>query len=70
MLVGFILNLVLNQVLRYLYVIENKKRDLALAGRSVEEIEVLKEDSRIQGFEDVTDKQNVSEHITRVSFYF
>ncbi|KAH8594751.1 major facilitator superfamily domain-containing protein [Bisporella sp. PMI_857] len=58
MLVGFVLNFAFNQVLRYLYLIENKKRDAALVGKSEAEIEALKEESRIQGFEDATDKQN------------
>lgn len=60
MLVGFILNIVFNLTLRFLYQLENKKRDLALEGKSEEEIEELREESRIQGFENVTDKSNVS----------
>lgn len=60
MLVGFILNLVFNLTLRYLYGRENQKRDAALAGKTEEEIEGLKEESRKQGFENITDKQNVS----------
>jgi len=60
MLVGFILNLVLNQVLRYVYMMENKRRDCALEGKSEEEIEALREESKVQGFENVTDKYNVS----------
>ena len=60
MLVGFILNLVFNQVLRYLYVRENNKRERALEGKSEAEIEALREESKIQGFENVTDKHNVS----------
>ena len=60
MLVGFILNLVFNLTLRYLYGRENKNRDGALAGKSEEEIEALKEESRKQGFENITDRQNVS----------
>lgn len=60
MLVGFILNIVFNLTLRLLYQLENKKRDRALEGKSVEEVEALREESRIQGFENVTDKQNVS----------
>jgi hypothetical protein len=60
MLVGFILNIVFNLVLRFLYSMENKKRDRALEGKSEEESEDLREESRIQGFENVTDKQNVS----------
>lgn len=60
MLVGFILNLVFNLILRYLYGRENKRRDALLKGKSEEEIEALREESRKQGFENITDKQNVS----------
>lgn len=63
MLVGFILNLVFNQVLRYLYVLENRRRDRALEGKSEAEIEALKAESQAQGFENVTDKHNVSNQI-------
>ncbi|KAI2620068.1 major facilitator superfamily domain-containing protein [Hypoxylon sp. NC1633] len=59
MLCGFILNLVLNQILRLLYVFENKKRDKALGGKSREEISDMKRESELQGFEDVTDTDNV-----------
>ena len=59
MLVGFILNLTFNLTLRYLYARENQKRDTALDGKSDEEIEALREESRKQGFENITDKQNV-----------
>lgn len=59
MLCGFILNLVLNEVLRLIYVIENKRRDKMLVGKTEEEIAYLKKESEIQGFEDVTDKDNV-----------
>lgn len=60
MLVGFILNIVFNLTLRFLYQLENKKRDRELEGKREEEIEALREESRVQGFENVTDKQNVS----------
>lgn len=60
MLVGFILNLVFNLILRYLYGRENAKRNAALEGKSEEEVEALREESRRQGFENITDKQNVS----------
>lgn len=40
--------------------LENRKRDRALEGKSEEEIEALKAESRIQGFEDITDGKNVS----------
>jgi hypothetical protein len=60
MLCLFILNLVLNQLLRGLYAWENRKANRALAGLSEEEIEALKSESRVQGFEDVTDGKNVS----------
>ena len=60
MLIGFILNIVFNLTLRVLYQLENKKRDKALEGKSQEEIEALKDESRVQGFDNVTDKHNVS----------
>ncbi|KAL3418652.1 putative vitamin H transporter [Phlyctema vagabunda] len=59
MLVGFILNLLFNLLLRFLYARENKKRDVALEGKSEEELESLREQSRVQGFENITDKENV-----------
>ncbi|OIW25435.1 MFS general substrate transporter [Coniochaeta ligniaria NRRL 30616] len=58
MLCGFIINLVLNQVLRFLYVRENAKRDKLIAGKSEEELLQLKNESELQGFEDITDKEN------------
>lgn len=60
MLCGFILNLVLNQILRFIYVRENKRRDKTLEGRSDDEIVEMNRESELQGFEDVTDKNNVS----------
>jgi hypothetical protein len=60
MLCGFVLNLVLNQVLRLLYVLENRRRDKTLEGKSDDEIADMKKESELQGFEDVTDKHNVS----------
>jgi MFS family permease len=63
MLCAFVLNLVLNQVLRLLYVWENRRRDKALEGLGESEILELQERSRIQGFEDVTDMKNVSDAI-------
>jgi hypothetical protein len=60
MLCGFVLNLVLNQVLRLLYVLENKTRDRRLVGKSEGEILEMKRGSELQGFEDVTDRHNVS----------
>ncbi|KAH8896692.1 MFS general substrate transporter [Thozetella sp. PMI_491] len=59
MLCGFIINLVLNQVLRYVYVRENARRDRLLEGKSEEELQAMKRESELQGFEDVTDKDNV-----------
>ncbi|KAI6086149.1 MFS general substrate transporter [Hypoxylon rubiginosum] len=59
MLCGFILNLVLNQVLRFIYARENKRRDQTLEGKSEYEIAEMKRESELQGFEDVTDKNNV-----------
>ncbi|ORY62432.1 major facilitator superfamily domain-containing protein [Pseudomassariella vexata] len=61
MLCGFVLNLVLNQVLRLLYILENKRRDQGLEGKSENEIADMKRESDVQGFEDVTDKYNVSD---------
>ncbi|KAJ9144281.1 Allantoate permease protein (Vitamin H transporter) [Pleurostoma richardsiae] len=58
MLCGFVLNLVLNQVLRLLYVLENRRRDKTLEGKSDDEIADMKKESELQGFEDVTDKHN------------
>lgn len=60
MLCGFCLNLVLNQVLRFIYVRENKKRDKMLEGKSAEEIAEMQREGEVLGFEDVTDKANVS----------
>lgn len=61
MLCGFILNLVLNEILRFIYVKENSKRERSLEGKSAEEIAALDQESQIQGFEDYTDKTNVSD---------
>ncbi|KAI0161165.1 MFS general substrate transporter [Hypoxylon sp. FL1284] len=58
MLCGFILNLVLNQVLRLIYVRENKRRDKIIEGIPADEIMKAKRESERQGFEDVTDKNN------------
>ncbi|TQN74549.1 putative transporter [Colletotrichum shisoi] len=58
MLCGFILNLVLNQVLRFIYVLENKKRDKLLEGKSEEEIAEMQREGEVLGFEDATDKTN------------
>ena len=63
MLISFVLNAVFNQVLRFMYVRENRLRDEALVGKSEEEIAALKEESRIQGFENVTDNKNVSQRL-------
>jgi hypothetical protein len=60
MLSGFVLNFVLNQVLRFLYVRENKRRDQSLGGKTEEDLAQMQRESEIQGFEDVTDKNNVS----------
>lgn len=60
MLCGFALNFAFNQVLRFLYVLENKKRDRNLEGKSEEELAEMRRESDLQGFEDVTDKDNVS----------
>ncbi|KAI3539112.1 major facilitator superfamily transporter [Colletotrichum abscissum] len=58
MLCGFILNLVLNQILRFIYVLENKKRDRMLEGKSEEEVKEMQREGEVLGFEDVTDKAN------------
>lgn len=60
MLCGFILNLVLNQILRFIYVLENKKRDRMLEGKTEEEVKEMQREGEVLGFEDVTDKANVS----------
>ncbi|KAB5543095.1 major facilitator superfamily domain-containing protein [Coniochaeta sp. 2T2.1] len=59
MLCGFINNLVLNQVLRYLYVRENKKMEELVAGKSGEELLRMKNESEVRGVEDVTDRENI-----------
>ncbi|CAN8098343.1 unnamed protein product [Discula destructiva] len=59
MLCGFVLNLVLNQVLRLMYVMDNNKRERLLLGKSEVEIADLQRESGVQGFEDVTDKNNL-----------
>jgi hypothetical protein len=59
MLWSFMFNLVLCLLLRFLYVRENKKRGRMLEGKSVEEVAVMKAESNLQGFENVTDRQNV-----------
>lgn len=61
MLVNFILIAVLSQALRLLYAMKNRRRDKLLAEKNPEEIEEMKRISNRQGFEDVTDKDNVSE---------
>ncbi|KUI63294.1 hypothetical protein VP1G_10456 [Cytospora mali] len=60
MLCGFVLNLVLNQILRFIYVLENKRRDKQLEGKSEDDIAGMTRESEVQGFEDVTDRNNVS----------
>lgn len=60
MLCGFILNLVLNQILRFIYTLENKRRNRLLEDKSGEDIAAMMRESEVQGFEDVTDKENVS----------
>ena len=59
-LCSFIFNLVLCLLLRFLYVRENKKRDRMLEGKTAEEIAAMKAESNLQGFENVTDGQNIS----------
>lgn len=59
MLCGFCLNLVMNLVLRCLYVRENARRDALLVGKSEGEVGAMEEQSMVQGFENVTDKENV-----------
>lgn len=62
MLCAFCINLTLNQVLRIIYMRENKRRDNTLQGRTEQEVADLKRQGELQGFEDVTDKHNVSVH--------
>lgn len=59
MLCGFCLNLAMNLLLRWLYVRENARRDRMLEGKSEDEIKALEEESKVQGFENVTDGENV-----------
>ncbi|KAK0622127.1 putative transporter [Lasiodiplodia hormozganensis] len=59
MLCGFCLNLAMNLLLRWLYVRENARRDRMLEGKSEDEIKAMEEESRVQGFENVTDGENV-----------
>ena len=70
MLCGFVLNLVLNQVLRFLYARENKSREQVLVGKSEDEIADMKRESELQGFEDVTDKHNVSNTVCTIAFFY
>lgn len=60
MLCGFVLNLVLNQVLRLIYVVKNRNRDKLLEGKTAEDLTEMSRESEVQGFEDVTDMNNVS----------
>lgn len=60
MLCGFILNAVLNQILRCIYVVKNRSRDQQLEGKSEEEIAAITRECEARGFEDVTDNDNVS----------
>lgn len=59
MLCAFCINFALNQILRLIYVRENKRREALLQGRSEQEVADLKRQGELQGFEDVTDKNNV-----------
>ncbi|KAK1598897.1 uncharacterized protein LY79DRAFT_505342 [Colletotrichum navitas] len=61
MLCGFIVNLVLNQVLRLIYAAENKRRDKLLEGKSEGEIADMQREGEVLGFEDVTDKAKASD---------
>lgn len=60
MLCAFCINFTLNQILRFIYVRHNKRREAELQGRTEEEIADMKRESELRGFEDVTDKNNVS----------
>ncbi|XDG09407.1 hypothetical protein ABKA04_009022 [Annulohypoxylon sp. FPYF3050] len=55
---SFAFNIFQNQLLRFFYVLENSRRYRAMHGRSAEELEEMKKQSEIQGFEGVTDKNN------------
>ncbi|KAK7747233.1 hypothetical protein SLS53_001486 [Cytospora paraplurivora] len=69
MLCGFILNLVLNQILRFHYILENRRRDKLLEGKSEEDIAAMTRESEAQGFEDVTDNRNVSHPAAALSIF-
>ncbi|KAK2052346.1 MFS general substrate transporter [Colletotrichum caudatum] len=58
MLCSFVLNLVLNQVLRLVYAAENRRRDGLLEGKSEGEIADMQREGEVLGFQDVTDKVN------------
>lgn len=60
MLCGFCINLALNQILRYVYVRENRRRETSLQGLSEEELQEMVRQSEVLGFEDATDQENVS----------
>jgi hypothetical protein len=60
MLCSFIFNLILAQILRFLYVRENRRRNKMIEGKSEDELARLREESNLMGFENVTDGQNVS----------
>lgn len=60
MLCGFCINLALNQLLRFIYARENKRRDASLAGLSDDEIADMNRAGELRGFEDATDRDNVS----------
>jgi hypothetical protein len=60
MLCAFVLHLTLALGLRTAYVLENKKREKQLEGKSEVEIEALNRECNIQAFEGVSDGKNVS----------
>ncbi|KAH7320637.1 major facilitator superfamily domain-containing protein [Stachybotrys elegans] len=70
MLSGFCINLVLNEVLRFWYVRENKRRDAEIAGKSEEEVQELKRESEIRGFEDATDRMNLTSVFIQAMFRY
>lgn len=59
MLSSFLLTVIFNQLLRYLYLRENRRRERELRGKTDDELAQLVRQSDLQGFEDVTDKANV-----------
>jgi hypothetical protein len=60
MLCAFVLHLTFALGLCTAYMLENKKREKQLEGKSEVEIEALNRECNIQDFEGISDDQNVS----------